>query len=92
MPVGPRHDGSSSAGGLSAVPQLSLPKGGGAIRGVGETFSAQPVTGSAEARVPIGASPGRMGFGPQLSLVYDSSAGLGPFGLGWWLQSSAIIR
>ena len=31
--------------------------------------------------VPIATSPGRSGFGPQLSLSYDSGAGNGPFGL-----------
>jgi len=36
--------------------------------------------------VPIAASPGRMGFGPQLFLSYDSGAGLGPYGMGWSLK------
>ncbi len=31
---------------------------------------------------PIATSPGRSGFGPQLSLSYDSGAGNGPFGFG----------
>ena len=33
--------------------------------------------------VPIATSPGRAGFGPQLSLCYDSGSGNGPFGFGW---------
>ena len=33
--------------------------------------------------IPMPASPGRAGFGPQLALTYDSGAGNGPFGLGW---------
>ena len=65
-----------------AVPKISLPKGGGAIRGVGEKFSANPVTGTGTMTIPIATSPGRSGFGPQLSLSYDSGAGNGPFGLG----------
>jgi RHS repeat-associated protein len=40
--------------------------------------------------VPIAASPGRAGFGPQLSLAYDSGSGAGPFGLGWSLALPAI--
>jgi hypothetical protein len=36
--------------------------------------------------VPIPTSPGRAGFGPQLSLSYDSGAGNGPFGFGWSLS------
>ena len=66
-------------------PTLSLPKGGGAIRGMGEKFAANPVTGTGSMSVPIATSPGRSGFGPQLSLSYDSGAGNGPFGLGWHL-------
>src|SRR5216110_936284 len=68
---------------LLAAPSLSLPKGGGAIRGIGEKFSANPVTGTGSMSVPIGTSPGRSGFGPQLALSYDSGAGNGPFGFGW---------
>ena len=77
--------------GLNA-PQLSLPKGGGAIRGIGEKFSANPVTGTGSLTVPIYASPGRSGFGPQLSLSYDSGSGNGPFGFGWSLALPRITR
>jgi len=69
-----------------------LPKGGGAIRGIGEKFAANPVTGTGSLNVPIACSPGRSGFGPQLSLAYDSGAGNGPFGLGWNLSLPAITR
>jgi hypothetical protein len=40
---------------------LSLPKGGGAIRGIGEKFAANPVTGTGSLTVPIAVSPGRSG-------------------------------
>jgi Salmonella virulence plasmid 65kDa B protein len=66
-----------------SIPSISLPKGGGAIRGIGEKFGANPVTGTASMTVPIYTSPGRSGFGPQLALSYDSGAGNGPFGYGW---------
>ncbi len=42
--------------------------------------------------VPIATSPGRSGFGPQLSLSYDSGSGNGPFGFGWSLSLPAITR
>jgi RHS repeat-associated protein len=42
--------------------------------------------------VPIYASEGRSGFGPKLSLSYDSGAGNGPFGLGWSLSLPSITR
>jgi RHS repeat-associated protein len=76
----------------SAVPSISLPKGGGAIRGMGEKFAANSVTGTGSMSVPIATSPGRSGFGPQLSLSYDSGAGNGPFGFGWSLSLPSITR
>ena len=75
-----------------AAPSLALPKGGGAIRGIGEKFAANPVTGTGSITVPIATSPGRSGFGPQLALSYDSGAGNGPFGFGWSLSLPAITR
>ncbi|MEO6973161.1 MAG: SpvB/TcaC N-terminal domain-containing protein [Rhodoferax sp.] len=75
-----------------AGPSISLPKGGGAIRGIGEKFAANPVTGTGSMSVPIQASPGRSGFGPQLSISYDSGAANGPYGFGWNLSLPAISR
>ncbi len=74
------------------LPNLTLPKGGGAIRGIGEKFAANPVTGTGSMTVPIATSPGRSGFGPQLALSYDSGSGNGPFGIGWSLSLPAITR
>jgi hypothetical protein len=42
--------------------------------------------------IPIYASPGRSGFGPQLAITYDSGSGNGPFGLGWNLSLPTITR
>src|SRR5437867_1377759 len=77
---------------LFSAPSISLPKGGGAIRGIGEKFAANPVTGTGSLTVPIFTSPGRSGFGPQLSLSYDSGSGNGPFGFGWHLSIPQITR
>jgi hypothetical protein len=82
----------TGAGAFATPPAISLPKGGGAIRGMGEKFAANPVTGTASLTVPIATSPGRLDFGPQLSLSYDSGAGNGPFGYGWNLSLPAISR
>jgi len=68
--------------GSVSAPSLSLPKGGGAIRGIGEKFATNPVTGTGSMTVPIATSPRRSSFGQQLSLSYDSGAGNGPFGFG----------
>ena len=77
--------------GLDA-PSISLPKGGGAIRGMGEKFGTNPVTGTGSMTVPIPTSPGRGGFDPELFLSYDSGNGNGPFGIGWNLSLPAITR
>jgi len=77
---------------LQSAPAITLPKGGGAIRGIGEKFAANPVTGTGSMTIPIATSPGRSGFGPQLSLSYDSGAGNGPFGFGWNLSLPSITR
>ncbi len=69
-------------GGILSPPAISLPKGGGAIRGIGEKFAANPVNGTGSQTVPIALSPGQSGFGPQLSLSYDSRNGKGVFGMG----------
>lgn len=74
------------------LPSISLPKGGGAIRGIEEKFAANPVTGTGSLNVPIFTSPGRSGFGPQLSLSYDSGSGNGPFGFGWSLSLPSVSR
>ena len=71
---------------------MSLPKGGGAIRDIGEKFSVSAATGTASLTVPVATSPGRAGFGPSLSLSYDSGSGNGPFGLGWKMALPAITR
>ena len=42
--------------------------------------------------VPVAISPGRSGFGPQLSLSYNSGAGNGPLGFGWSLSLPSITR
>src|ERR1700733_3098245 len=84
--------GSSSTSSAPTPPHVSLPTGGGAIRGIGEKFAANPVTGTGSLPVPIAPSPGRSGFGPQLSLSYHSGAGNEPFGLGWSLSLPAITR
>lgn len=71
---------------------ISLPKGGGAIQGIGETFSPDLFTGTGNFSVPIALSPGRSGFQPSLNLAYSTSNGNSPFGLGWALSIPRITR
>src|SRR5512142_3188327 len=91
-PSAPAKDEKSASDFQTHAPAIQLPKGGGAIRGIGEKFAANPVTGTGSMSVPIATSPGRSGFGPQLSLSYDSGSGNGPFGFGWSLSLPAITR
>src|SRR5271157_23322 len=71
---------------------VSLPKGGGAIRGIGETFSVNSVNGTGTLTVPIAVSQGRAGSTPELTLSYNSGEGNGPFGMGWGLSLPEITR
>jgi RHS repeat-associated protein len=71
---------------------VSLPKGGGAIKDIGEKFSVSAATGTGSLTIPVATSPGRAGFGPSLSLGYDSGGGNGPFGLGWKMALPAVTR
>jgi hypothetical protein len=71
---------------------ISLPKGGGALHGIGEKFSPDLHTGTGNFTVPIALPPGRNGFQPQLNLVYSTGNGNGPSGLGWNLSIPGVMR
>lgn len=73
-------------------PSVSLPKGGGAIKGIGEMFAANPVTGTGSFSIPLPLSPGRAGFTPVMTLSYDSGGGNGPYGFGWSVGYPIITR
>ena len=81
---------SNKSGASSQV--ISLPKGGGALHGIGETFSPDLFTGTGNFTVPIALPPGRNGFQPELNLVYSTGNGNGPFGLGWGLSIPGVSR
>jgi RHS repeat-associated protein len=95
--LGDRGASSSATGNQSqaasgGLPSVNLPRGGGAIRSIGETFSVSPSTGSASASIPLPVSAGRSGFQPSLALSYDSGGGNSPFGFGWHLSLASISR
>src|SRR5687768_4879832 len=73
-------------------PSLNLPKGGGALRSIAQTFRTNPVTGTASAEIPLPITPAPRGPTPQLSLSYDSGQGNGIFGLGWNVGVPQIVR
>jgi hypothetical protein len=84
---------SQANGAFTASPlAISLPKDGGAIRGLGEKFTGNLVAGAGSMTVSIAASHSRSGFGPELALSNDPGAGNGRFGFGWSLTIASITR
>ena len=71
---------------------ITLPKGGGALSGIGETFSPDLHTGTGNFTVPIALPPGRNGFKPEANLIFSTGNGNGPFGLGWGLSLPGVSR
>lgn len=76
----------------SSAPSISLPKGGGALKGIDEKFSVNSVNGTAGLEIALPFSPGRGGFSPSLSLSYNSGGGNSEFGLGFSLGLPSIQR
>ena len=71
---------------------ITLPRGGGALQGLGETFAPDLFTGTGNFNVPLALPSGRNGFQPELSLVYSTGHPNGPFGLGWDLSIPSVSR
>jgi hypothetical protein len=86
------NDAGKSEATQFSAPRINLPKGGGAIRGIGEKFTANSATGTGSLSLPIAVSGARSGFNPQFSLAYDSGTGNGPWGIGWTMSLPAITR
>ena len=84
-------DSNSETNNQITATQVSLPKGGGAIQGIGETFQPDEFSGTAGLSIPIPTTPCR-GFEPQLRVSYSSGAGNGIFGLGFALSVPNISR
>jgi hypothetical protein len=68
----------------TSVQVISLPKGAGALHGIGEKFSPDLFT------VPTAVPPCRNGFQPERSLAYSTGNGNGPFCLGWALSIPGV--
>ena len=73
------------------APTLSLPRGGGALKNIGDKFEANAFTGSGAFSVPIHVSPAR-DLTPSLALGYSTGTGNSPFGIGWALSVPQITR
>src|SRR3954454_24973548 len=71
---------------------IATPKGGGALRGIGETFSPDVQTGTSRLGVPLELPGGRNGLRPDLRLEYSTGHPNGPFGMGWALAVPGVTR
>lgn len=76
----------------SRASPISVPKGGGAIRGISEKLNVNAANGTANLSVPLPFSASRSGFNPDLHIGYDSGSSNGPFGMGWKIDLPAITR
>ncbi|MPR02850.1 toxin [Pseudomonas sp. MAFF 212408] len=69
----------------------ALPTGGGAIQGTGKGWGPVGASGTATFEIALPVSAAR-GYAPAMALTYHSTAGNGPFGLGWTLPIGAVSR
>jgi len=74
------------------IPEISLPKGGGALKGIDEKFQVNAANGTAGFSIPLPLTPGRNNFSPSLTLAYSSGAGNSAYGLGWSVDLPQIQR
>lgn len=76
----------------SNAPSLSLPKGGGAIKGIDEKFNVNAINGTSGMSIPLPFGKVRSEFSPALTIGYNSGGGNSEFGLGWSLSLANISR
>src|SRR5687768_13016342 len=84
---------SSSASAAGTEPsKISLPAGPGSIEGLGRDFVPSLSSGGASYGVDIAVPPAAGGFGPKLTLEYDSGGGVTELGIGWRIGGLPNIR
>lgn len=74
------------------IPDITLPSGGGSLKGINEKFEVNALNGSNSYSIPLPISPSRSQFQPDLALTYSSSSGASSFGLGWEMTVHSISR
>ena len=72
--------------------RLSLPKGPASIEGLGRNFVPSLSSGTSSYGIDISVPPAVAGFGPKLSLEYDSGSGVSELGMGWKLGGLPSVR
>lgn len=86
-----KTDGGKTKSNAIEIPSVSLPKGGGAMKGIDEKFSVNAFNGTSSYSIPLLFSPAR-GAAPSMNLSYNSGSGNGIFGLGWNLSLGSVKR
>lgn len=76
----------------NGAPSLSLPKGGGALRGIDEKFRVNAANGTSAFSIPLPFTAGRGGLTPSVGMSYNSGAGNSILGIGWTLNIPSIRR
>jgi RHS repeat-associated protein len=71
---------------------ISVPKGPGAIEGLGESFQPTLNTGTASYGINLSVPPGTAGQAPALKLAYEGGGANGPLGFGWGLPVPCVQR
>lgn len=71
------------------ISEISLPRGGGSIKGLGETFQPNLFSGTGSHTIPFPISKAR-GLEPEISITYNSGSGNGSFGMGYSLGLEKI--
>jgi len=71
---------------------LSLPKGPASIEGLGRNFVPSLSSGTSAYGIDIAVPPAVAGFGPKLSIDYDSGGGVSELGIGWKLGGLPAVR
>ncbi|MES2520775.1 MAG: SpvB/TcaC N-terminal domain-containing protein [Bacteroidota bacterium] len=86
------NDGASTKSNAIEIPSISLPKGGGALKGIDEKFQVNASNGTASFSIPLPITPSRGNFQPALTLGYNSGVGNSIFGAGWGVDFPSIQR
>src|SRR5882762_7193693 len=83
-PAASRQESSKDTRFDVSIPAISLPRGGGSVKSMGEKFEMNAVNGSASFSIPLPFSTAR-GFGSAPAISYSAGAGNSIFGMGWSL-------
>jgi len=69
---------------------IKLPKGPASLKGLGESFAANPAMGTGSFSIPLALPPGHLA--PELALAYAAGKGKGALGLSFDLPVAHIYR